>query len=227
MPSLQSKLRNVSNGIKYITGILQKYKENQLILNEDLEELLELLAFHPTKHINKENVECLMMKRRPPYNTLALHYQYKNNEIIDDVSYRLCVKNLFGKYDKDISYKEDVLKAFRNETFTPLRKCNYISNTKIENGERVGKCKRCNVETTQINMDHYDKTYQEILDIFMKNENIILSDIEIYENKRNQLHIKDEELAKKWIQFHDKEVSYRLLCKKCNLSMGSYGYKNN
>ena len=74
---LKSKLKNVTNGKKYITNIIETYNDNEKINNT---ELLTLLQYHPTKHINIENIDYLIAKIRSPYNTLALYYKYKNND---------------------------------------------------------------------------------------------------------------------------------------------------
>jgi len=56
----------------------------------------------------------------------------------------------------------------------------------------------------------------------MKNN---LCNIDIFENERNEIRIKDEKLASKWLSHHDNISQYRLLCKSCNSHFGSYGYQ--
>lgn len=58
--------------------------------------MLTLLQYHPTKHIDKSSLDYIT-----PYNTLALFYKYKHSNVVDDVSYVLCIQNVFGKYKKD------------------------------------------------------------------------------------------------------------------------------
>lgn len=85
--NLKSKLKSVTNGRKYVTSLLKRYSEGDLV--ED-GEIMDLLAFHPTKKLDKTNVEYLIMRRRKPYNTLALFYKYKTSPNIDDISYVSC-----------------------------------------------------------------------------------------------------------------------------------------
>ena len=92
---LQVKLKNV-NGKKHITGIISKLSDNDRVDNI---EVLELLQYHPTKHIDIENIDYLFVKIRPPHNKLALFYKYKNSETVDDISYILCIKALISKYN--------------------------------------------------------------------------------------------------------------------------------
>ena len=75
MSVLKTKLKNVTNAKTYISNILQKYKDNDIVNDLDI---VELLLYHPTKHINKQNIDYLIMKTRKPYNKLALFYKYKN-----------------------------------------------------------------------------------------------------------------------------------------------------
>ena len=218
---LKSKLKNVTNGKKYITDIIGKYKDNEKINNT---EILKLLQYHPTKHINIENIDYLIVKIRSPYNTLALYYKYKNNEKEDDISYISCIKNLFNKYNKDKHYEDDVMKAFRNESHIGSKKQYFIDNTKIKNDLFYGICKNCKIETSNITTDHYPIPYKQIFQKFIQKEIITISDIEIYENNVNELRIKNEELSNNFIIFHDEIAEYRLLCKSCNSSFGSYNF---
>lgn len=221
MTDLKTKLINITNAKKYITSILQEYKENDIVHNSDV---IELLSYHPTKHINKDNIDYLIMKSRKPYNKLALFYKYKNGSIEDDVSYILCIKNLFGKYSKDDQYKEDVMGAFRNESHSGSKKKYFIDNTEIKNGVHIGKCNNCSIITTDITTDHFMVPYKQIFQGFMKQENIVLTEVEIFENELNELCICDEKLAQTWRFYHDNHAKYRLLCKSCNSRFGSYGF---
>ena len=123
MVDLKIKLKNSTNGIKYVTSLLKDYKENDKVENIDI---LNLLSYHPTKHIKKDDIDYLCMRNRKPYNKLALHYKYKNSDIIDDISYRCCVENLFGKFKPDKWYTDDVIKAFRYESHIGSKKQYFI-----------------------------------------------------------------------------------------------------
>ena len=50
--------------------------------------------------------------------------------------------------------------------------------------------------------------------------NSVLSRIDLYD----EIRIKDENLASKWLNYHDNKAQYRLLCSSCNSHFGSYGY---
>jgi hypothetical protein len=222
MSVLKIKLKNVTNAKTYISNILQKYKDNDIVNDLDV---IELLSYHPTKHINKQNIDYLIMKTRKPYNKLALFYKYKNNDIIDDVSYILCIKNLFGKYNRDKQYEEDVMTAFRNESHIGTKKQYFIDNTKVVNDIFIGVCSNCNVTTKDITTDHYLTPYKQLFETFIKDRNITLSEVDVFENEQNEIRIKCECLATEWRLYHDNNAEYRLLCKSCNSHFGSYGFK--
>lgn len=217
--SLKNNLKNITNGKKYITNIIEKYSENEKINNI---EILQLLQYHPTKDIDIENIDYLIMKIRKPFNKLALYYKYKYNEKEDDVSYILCIKNLFGKYDKSKHYEEDVMTAFRNESHIGSKKQYFLDNTNIKDELFYGICENCKIETRNITTDHFPIPYKQIFLNFINKENIILQNIEIYENGENEIRIKNKELANKFNIFHDEYANYRLLCQPCNSHFGSY-----
>jgi hypothetical protein len=99
-----------------------------------------------------------------------------------------------------------------------------MNNTIIKNNLFYGICENCKIETNNITTDHFPIPYKQIFSNFTQIENIILSNIEIYENNLNEIRIKNEELSIKFLIFHDKIANYRLLCKWCNSRFGSYEY---
>ena len=217
--NLKIKLKNLTNSKKYITNIISKYKENERV--NDVE-ILQLLQHHPTKNITISNIDYLTVKIRKPFNQLALYYKYKNNEKEDDISYILCLKNLFGKYNRDIHYEEDVMSAFRNESHVGSKKEYFINNTKTENNLFYGICNHCKIETQNITTDHYPIPYKQIFESFIKKENIVLLNIDIIENDLNEIRINNNDIVEKWLDYHDYNANYRLLCKSCNSHFGCY-----
>jgi hypothetical protein len=164
------------------------------------------------------------MCKRPPFDKLALFYKYKNNEKIDDISWKLCIRNLFGKYNRDKNYEQDVNTAFRNESHIGSKKQFFIDNTYLNNNSFTGLCDNCKITTTNISTDHYPIPYKQVFDSFIRQENILLCDIDVFENEQNEIRFKNDELATKWRVYHDNKSQYRLLCKSCNSHFGSYDY---
>jgi hypothetical protein len=220
MDTLKCKLKNVTYAKKHIGQILGSFGENE---NVDDQDVLHVLAYHPTKHINVANIEYLTMKKRPPFNTLSLYYKYCDSVVIDDISYVLCIKNLFGKYSPDKQYEDDVKTAFRNESHVGSKKSYFVDHTEVRDGLFKGMCDHCGVLTVPTT-DHHTIPYKVILDRFVREEFVCLHEVEIFENNDNELRVKNTSLAKKWQIFHDKHAQYRLLCKSCNSRFGSYGF---
>jgi hypothetical protein len=112
-----------------------------------------------------------------------------------------------------------MMAGFRNESHLGSKKQFFITNTKLQNDLFCGNCK---IETHNITTDHFPISYKQIFNNFINLENILLFDVEIFENDVNEIRLKNEELAVKFLTFHDDNSKYRLLCKSCNSHFGSY-----
>ena len=153
-----------------------------------------------------------------------VEYKYIDDDCVDDVSYVLCIQNLFGKYKRDKSYENDVISAFRNESHVGTKKKYFIEHTAFESDKFYGKCSNCDTTTSDITTDHYPIPFKNTFNSFLEVESLNLKDIDIYENTQHEIRFKNDELAKKWLSYHDMHAKYRLLCKNCNSKLGSYGY---
>jgi hypothetical protein len=221
MVYLKERCSNMTQANKYISNIIKSLNNEEII--EDII-IKELVKYHPTKKININKVEWLKIKSRPPFNKPALFYKYKNSKDEDDISWKLCIRNLYGKYKRDDEYKKDVKTAFRNESHIGTKKQYFINNTTINNTIFMGECNNCNKNTKNITTDHYPQPYKKIFNSFIENNINNLCNIDIFENEQNEIRIKDENLASKWLSYHDNKAQYRLLCGSCNSHFGSYGY---
>ena len=204
-------------------GNIMKLKKNEEIVEDKI--IIDLIKYHPTKTIDIINLEWLKMKIRSPFNKLSLFYKYKNSDVEDDISWKLCIRNLYGKYNHDKENLNNIKSAFRNESHLGTKKQYLIDNSTLCNNVFMGICNNCNVYTKNITTDHYKIPYKKILDNFIQLNNIDLHNIDIYENEDNTIKIKDNNLASKWLKYHDSKAVYRFLCGSCNSHFGSYGYK--
>jgi hypothetical protein len=221
MDSIKEICPTMTKANKFIGDIIKSFSEESNIDNKYIKELIQ---YHPTKKLNFDNMEWLMMKKRPPYNNLALFYKNKNNLNYDDISWKLCIRNLYGKFDHTKQRIEDVKTAFRNESDLGTKQTYWENNTILSNNIWVGKCDHCNITSDSKSTDHYPITYIEIFDQFIEKYNIELNKIDIFENE-GRIRLLDKTLANKWLTFHDSIALYRILCKKCNSRFGCYGYK--
>lgn len=193
---------NMTQGNRFISDLLQSYEPGQRI---DSSIISKLVSYHPTKSI--ENYEYLTMLpfngRTAGYNNLALHF-YKD-KIFDDISWKKCIRNLFGKFDKNKDNTEKNKKLFRQTSDKGTKKDFFYNNqTKI--------CELCG-DKERIEVDHFPLPYAMIEEEFIEAYNIdfkTLTEDEYYE-------LWDTE----WLRFHDKNARYRFLCKSCNIKCGA------
>lgn len=221
MSSLVKKCANMTQANKYVSKILKSYSETDHI-DEDI--IRELIRYHPTKNIDINNIEWLKMKNRSPFNKISLFYKYKNNTKEDDISWRTCIRNLYGKYVHDKETIKSVQQAFRNEIHGGTKSQYFINNTYIIDGIYFGECANCHIHTNNITTDHFPLPYKKIIDDFIQENHIDLSTIQIYENEQNEIKLQNREIASMWLNYHDYQAQYRLLCNSCNCHFGSYGY---
>jgi hypothetical protein len=260
---LKERCSNMTQANRYIGNIINSINNDEIVENIMINELVK---YHPTKSIDFNKVEWFKIKLRSPYNKPSLFYKYKNSINDDDISWKLCIRNLYGNYNRDEEHEKDVKTAFRNESHIGTKTNYFVNNTTIPNSpsmgrvglgqlampalvehadeedteelgsamgagdkpsrgkRRVGVCRNCNKITENITTDHYNLSYKEIFNDFLYVNNINLRNIDIFENEENEIRIKDEELASKWLNHHDNKAQYRLLCCSCNSHFGSYGY---
>ena len=203
---------------KFVSNIIKKYNEND---NVDDEYIKELIKYHPTKPLLFDDLEWLKMKKRSPFNTLALMFKRKGYNDEDDISWKFCIRNYYGKYNKIKTKIEDIHNAFRTHSYFGTMELFRIKNCyNIDS-----KCFICNIQEN-LSVDHYPIPYIEILNKFIEKNDIDLNNIEIYEDEGDKMiKLKNKELINKWLHFHDEKSHYRVLCKKCNSSMGAYKNK--
>jgi hypothetical protein len=218
---LKIKLKNITNGRKYITNFINNQPINIQFNNEEIQ---LLLTFHPNKkEKNVDNIEYLIIRNRPPYNGKSLYIKTKNNDE-DDISYILCLRVLYEKYDKTQRNLTNIITTFRNTISNTSRQAFFFENCKLENNEYYGLCSICG-ENCKVDIDHYEIPFQKILNDFLKENSLIIEDIK-YKEINNCLEFIDYNFKNKWIQYHDKIAQFRCLCKYHNRSIGSNGYKS-
>lgn len=220
---LQNKFVNLTNGTKQITSFVNSQKINQPFRDNDIE---TLLTYHPNEEKIKD-IEYLIIRIRPPFNGRALYVKNKCEETENDVSYKYCLRALFNKYSKAENNVNRIMRTFR-DVIANTKKKQFFLNLKSNT------CQQC--ETTiflqktpedfpNLHIDHYKYTFQQILDEFVFETNIDLTSIKVFENNNNEFEFEDKIFQKKWIDYHDKRAIFKALCKKCNLTNGTYGYK--
>ena len=126
--NLKKRCSNMTRARKYISGIIKSFNIGDIIEDTTIQELVQ---YHPTKQIDINKIEWLKIKLRQPYNKPALFYKYKNGSNEDDISWILCIRNLYGKYNRGEEYIKDVKTAFRNESHKGTKKQYFIRKTNV------------------------------------------------------------------------------------------------
>lgn len=219
--SIKKSFKNLTNGTKAITIIINNQPINIHFRNEEIELLLK-------QHPNKEkitDIEYLVVKIRPPYNKKSLYVKNTSDDEEQDVSYKYCLKSLYGKYSKEDNNRDRIIRAFRDTIGNSKKRKFFLkSDYNIDDdGNYIGLCNNCK-KTDKIHIDHYILSFQQILDEFIQKQTITFSKLEVYEDN-NLYEFTNKKIKEDWIIFHDEKVEYRLLCPSCNMSLSSYGYK--
>jgi hypothetical protein len=213
---LQNKFGNITNGTKYVTSFINNQSINTPFRDNDIE---TLLTFHPNEEKIKE-IEYIIVRLRPPFNGKALYIKNKYDDNEEDVSYKYCLRALFDKYNKTENNINRIMKTFRDTISNTKRKQFFLNYT--------GKiCQQCKNNIYTLHIDHYQYTFQQLLDEFICDNKINFSSIKVFENSNNLYEFEDKVLQTNWVNYHDNKAIFKALCIKCNLSNGTYGYKKN
>ena len=164
---------------------------------------------------------------------LKNHYKYGQEKIkqikigVNEFNKRLKEFRFINKSNKEISFsygkcithtsidKNNIIRAFREAILPQIKEF----KEKIFNQGKV-HCAMTGVELTweDCHIDHQNK-FRHILKEFLDKEGLKYKDIQII-NKPNSLpKIKDEELKKKWIEYHRRHAILRPLHKSVNLRL--------
>jgi len=209
---LKEKFKTLKSANEYFNILINSYKKDEEIKNNDI---IQLLQYYPNKNININNIEWIKNKIRKPFNNLSLYYKCYNEEE-ENISWKICIRNMLGKYEIDKEKIQDIKIAFRFESHYGTKKDYFnINNNKI--------CSNCNINKN-IAVDHYPIPYIKIFNDFIKDNNIDINNIEIFKNDNNELRLKNRNIANDFLNYHDNIASYRYLCNKCNSSFGNYGF---
>ena len=220
MNELKIKFKNMTNGTKIVTALLKTIELNIPFQNEDLK---LLLTNHPDEDKDAKNIEYLIVKLNI-YKDRELHIKTLKHEE-NSISYKLCLRHLFGntKVSQEETHRKNILQSFRNE-INDTKRLDFYNDSKD-----ISTCVICNIHG-QMEIDHVGKCFQQIADEFISINNLKYDNMKyIYSGKEfgNNWYVtlQDYEIKQNWIKYHDENANFRLLCMRCNGSIGSSGYK--
>lgn len=209
--NLKELFENFNNGRKMITARLKNYNMYKKFNDELLE---NLLLNHPTKKIS--NIEYLIIKPHEIYKSRTLFFKQPNRPE-ENVSYKLCIQNIFGQYTDEKNTKANKVSSFRN-AISDTKRADFYFNLKSK------CCEDCGKYHDKPHIDHYKISFKQILEQFLLyTDELNILDVETY-YKNSQHHIANKKLKEDFIEYHDSIVTYKLLCPECNISNGTYGY---
>ena len=211
---LQNKFGNITKGTKYVTSFVNNQSIDTPFRDNDIE---KLLTFHPNDEKVKE-IEYLIVRIRPPFNGKSLYIKNKYDVHEEDVSYKYCLRALFDKYNKTENNTHRIMQTFRITISNTKRRQFFLDYT-------GNICQQCRNNTDTLHIDHYQYTFQQLLDEFICDNKINFSSIKFYRNSNNLYEFEDKVLQTNWVNYHDNRAIFKALCIKCNLSNGTYGYK--
>jgi hypothetical protein len=201
---------NLTRAHKHMKSVLKGHRLGVPFRDETIK---TLLSHHPSKKFGTH--DTFIMAKRPPYNRPCLFSVSRAQRMVD-VSWVKCLKKLYG-HSTDTS-RTNVLMAFRNEAF----KSDGMQRARKAIG--VGRCKECD-KVCKLVIDHSDKPFAQIVDEFLEDRGVALTDVKVKYCRSLNL-FKDQKLAALWHAWHDKHAVLEGLCRRCNCSKGSSGYRH-
>jgi hypothetical protein len=223
---LKGLLKNKTQGTKYMTTHLKQKPLNQQFSSEDDPLIAELLTWHPDhKAGGIGDLEYCVMRPNATYYTPTLHFKRADADEEDTISYKVCVENLFGKYDRTKYGVADRTRAFRLATYDDFHRDFYSANT---NPDGTATCSNPGCGRLcggglplKSHVDHYQTSFKQILADFLAAESIQLCDVAIMWRGIDAL-LADGSLEERWICYHNGRAQYRILCGPCNSKFGDY-----
>jgi len=212
---------NLTQAHKRVSAMLKAYKMNALFDNEQLRELLN---HSPGRRVKAESVVGFMKAKRPPYNRPCLYAVVRPATIRSsanrhvDFSWVKCLRNIFDKHDKSKVKRQRAIGAFRVEA----EKCQ--SMVDAHELYDVGACDACG-KICKLAVDHDGKPFAQIVDEFLASKGLALEGVLVEWNGLGH-GFRCRVLAGEWHKWHEANANLVGLCRSCNSSKGSGGYRH-
>ena len=228
MPTAELKalFKNKTQGTKYVTAHLKQKPLNQQFSSADDPLIAELLTWHPDRKAGGPgDLEYCVMRPNATYYTPTLHFKRTDADDEDTISYKVCVENLFGKYDRTKYGLTDRTHAFRLATFDDYHRDFYRAHSNPD-GTAICSNPTCGRLCggglpLKSHVDHYQLSFKQILADFLAAEGIQLCDVAITWRGIESILV-DTALESRWVRYHNGRVQYRVLCGSCNSKFGEY-----
>ena len=208
---------NMTAAHKFLSNLISKQPMHRRFRCPELE---SLIPHHPTRRLLGQPLG-LVRSRRPPYNRPCLFVVIEGTttgyERTEELGWVRCVRELYGMTDKEKDIRDRGIEAMRNEAFKGQ------AIQKARSKFKVGACSICK-KMCKLAVDHDGKPFAQIADEWLKSQDLTLHTLKT-QCCRGARVFKDRSLAKAWVDYHDSECSLQGLCRSCNSSKGSGGYR--
>jgi len=185
--------------------------------NKDLYKFLKKLVVHneeKKKLIEERKIKYFGLQRNERnYKSFQTYIKFKDGSS-DDVSFLNCV-DLIGGNNKMPDWLFDLRDCLRK---TIKDQTIQYKNERIKNDGYIS-CDICDDYTDKLEVDHIYK-FRKLVDDFIKNrdieneiKNIIVDDLK----NGGKMFKENTQIKKDFEEYHQKNATLRLLCKKCNL----------
>jgi hypothetical protein len=180
--------------------------------------LAALIRHHPGKTFpspSHDSAVTFALRARPPYHTKALFVESRAGGFID-CSWKKCVANFFGKYSKEKTTRSRALNALRNEAFSS-------DKMKAARGALGSRCAECGKACRKLVVDHAGMPFAQIVDEYVADGGTTVQALPVcFVHGAYRLRSG----GKAWQSFHDERAELVGLCAKCNMRLGSRGYRS-
>jgi hypothetical protein len=178
-------------------------------------ELRELMLYHPGRKV--KDFVYFSKKAMPPYNKACLTVMMPDRHV-HVVSWVHCLQKLYGKSNPERNRKARALQAFREEIS--------LSPKMVEARDKYGQgqCQVCK-KKAKLDIDHDVKPFAMLLDEFLEEKSLSLTKVTL-DFRSRPLTLMSRKLASQWVDYHDENATLIGLCKACNCSKGSGGYRH-
>ena len=208
-----------TSGFRAVSAYITTLPTNERFHDPKLDALIRHhpnRTFNPMPSSSSNPAITFALRARPPYFTKALFVESRSGGFID-CSWKKCVANFFGKHSKERNTRGKILNALRNEAFR---------SAKME-AARAGlgtRCAECGKTCKKLVVDHAGMPFAQIVDEYVASKGTALDALPVRYDTRGAYRLRSD--AKAWRLFHDERAELVGLCAKCNMSLGSRGYRS-
>lgn len=210
--------KNKNDALNYYKEILNSYRFGETLNEKDKIEIIELLSIRPDFEIKfYNNIKEIKVDRIPKYNSKAF-FVLDNNSELEVFSYIKCINGSKPPQTKFSCTCRDIVQDDINNVKLQYFKEN-SNKGKVKCQETGELCK-----WEDLVIDHRQpNTFSVIVDRFIELNNIDILTIQYINVIDGVYRFKDEELCRKFKEYHKEKANLRIVKKSKNLARAYQG----